>query len=148
LSSELIKEKIKLSVALIENQHKGDPSIKMKILLKLFWHDCQNFIPKYEHLEFPYENFIESIFASFFTKSILCHEESLAALNILKERSVELKVDMKEQAPQEGYEKELYYLAHIKQYVIKFREYEKKSLEEPLKKLVVAFQNSVKKKKV
>jgi hypothetical protein len=135
------REKISKSVSLVEGykvpKEEEGTNIKMMILLKLFWHDCQAFIPR---VDFPFNYLMESIFASFFTKSILCHEESLDALTVLKRKiPIKLWVNPTKNAPQRGYEKEVYYLAHIEEYVRKVEVYMKKSLYDPLVELTKPF---------
>jgi hypothetical protein len=148
----LFKEKIRLSLNLIKDYEKKvqikGTNIKMMILLKLFWNDFQVFVPRETYNNFPFDYLMESIFASFFTKSILCHNESINALSVLERRPVKLWVYATTRAPQQReYEGEIYYLAHIKEYVKKLEVYMIKTLDEPLGELMQFFIENLKKNK-
>jgi hypothetical protein len=145
--AELFRQKIHLSIELIKDYEVPvqGTNIKMMILLRLFWNDFQVFVPRKTYHEFPFDYLMESIFASFFTKSILCHNESIDALSVLKRRPIKLWVYATTKAPQTGYKGEIYHLAHIEEYLKKLDLYMIKTLDEPLKELMQSFKENLRK---
>jgi hypothetical protein len=148
LYTALVRVKIQELISLVENykvdREQTNTNIKAIILLKLFYKEyIKNYVPRGTFLG----NFITMpLFASFFTKSVLCQIDSLNAFNILKGRSTKLEINqVTDHILCPGHEMELNQLSQF-DYGEKIKKYLKSTLDSPLEQLSVILKRKLKKR--